>query len=84
MKTYTFALNLENMHENFSHWKKAITNINESPTFYFVRNFNPSYIYNHESWNNGEAGRLLESFRVRIWYRRNEKKYVWYEWLSRC
>ena len=62
VKTYTLTLNLENMHENFSHGKETIINIKDSPTLYFTRDFKFSYIHNHESPNKGEAGRLLEAF----------------------
>ena len=62
IKTYSLTLSLENMHENFSHGKETIINVRKSPTIYFDRNFKISYIYNHESQNYGEAGRLLEAF----------------------
>ena len=62
IKTFAFTLNLENLHENFSHGKENIINIKESPTVYFDRNFKMSYIYNEKLPNEGEAGRLLEGF----------------------
>ena len=62
IKTFAFTLNLENLLENFSYGKENIINIKESPILYFDRNFKLSYIYNQESPNYGEAGRLLEAF----------------------
>ena len=62
IKTFAFTLNLENLHENFTHGKENIINIKESPILYFDRNFKLSFIYNQELPNYGEAGRLLEAF----------------------
>ena len=62
IKTFTFTLNLENLHEYFSHGKENIINIKESPTLYFDRNFKLSYIFNQKLPNYGEAGRLMENF----------------------
>lgn len=62
IQQYAFKINLENIHENFSHGKETIINIKESPTLYFDRNMNISNIYNIESPNYGEAGRLVEEF----------------------
>ena len=62
IKTFTFTLNLENLHEHFSHGKENIINIKESPTLYFDRNFKLSYIFNEQLPDYGEAGRLMEAF----------------------
>ncbi len=61
-KDYAFLLNLENMHENFSHNKEGILNIKDSPTLYFNEDFKYKYIYENNSKQIGEAGALLESF----------------------
>ena len=61
-KDLAFLLNLENMHENFSHNKEVILNIYKSPTIYFNINFDYAYIYDMDSNQIGEAGALLESF----------------------
>ena len=55
IQQYAFKINLENIHENFSHGKETIINIKETPTLYFDRNMNISNIYNVESPNYGEA-----------------------------
>ena len=60
IKTFAFTLNLENLHENFSHGKE--NNIKESSTLYFDRNFKLSYIYNEELPYFGEACKLLDAF----------------------
>ena len=62
IKNYAFTLNLENIHENFSHGKETIINIKDSPTLYFDRNMKFSFICNLIKKNQGEAGRLVESF----------------------
>ena len=62
IKTFTFTLNLENLHQNFAHGKENIINIKESLTLYFDRNFKLSYIFNQKLPNYGEAGRLMENF----------------------
>lgn len=62
IKNYAFTINLENIHENLSHVKESIINIKESPTLYFNRNMNLSFIYNMKDKNIGEAGRLVEEF----------------------
>ena len=62
IKNYAFTINLENMHENFSHGKENIINVKESPTVYFNRNMDLSFIYNTHTKDEGEAGRLMEAF----------------------
>ena len=59
---YAFLLNLENLHENFSHNKESILNTDKSPTIYFDEDFDYSYVYNKKNDAIGEAGDLLESF----------------------
>jgi len=59
---YAFLLNLENLHENFSHNKESILNTDKSPTIYFDEDFDYSYVYNKKNDTIGEAGDLLESF----------------------
>ena len=61
-KNYAFLLNLENMHENFSHYKEGILNTKDSPTLYFNEQFDFIYIYENNSKQIGKAGTLLESF----------------------
>lgn len=65
-----FIINIENMHENFSHNKELLLNINaeKSPSLYFDRDFKLAFVHIYNSQdktlniNNGEAGRLVESF----------------------
>ena len=59
---FAFLLNLENLHENFSHNKESILNIDKSPTIYFDDDFDYAYIYHKANDTIGEAGDLLESF----------------------
>ena len=61
-KDFAFLLNLENMHENFSHNKEGILNIYKSPTIYFNINLDYAYVYDVDCDQIGEAGALLESF----------------------
>ena len=61
-KNYAFIVNLENLHENFSHSKELILNNQASPTLYFNRNLDFSYVYHYNSQDYGEAGRLMEAF----------------------
>ena len=77
-KDYAFLLNLENMHENFSHNKESILNTSKSPTIYFNIDFNYSYVYDNISDQIGEAGALLESFICDI-YTLEEMKKLKYE-----
>ena len=61
-KNLSFIINLENLHENFSHNKEEILNIQRSPTYFFTRDFKFSYIYEYETKEFGEAGNLVEEF----------------------
>ena len=61
-KNLAFLINLENLHENFSHNKEEIINIKISPTLFFNNNYELSKIYHYDTNNFGEAGRLLEAF----------------------
>ena len=62
IKNYAFIINLENLHENFSHSKELILNNKASPILYFNRNLNFAYVYHYNSQDYGEAGRLMEAF----------------------
>lgn len=77
IKAYAFTLNLENISENFSHVKENIINIKESPTLFFDRNLNFSYIFNHMSPNLGEAGGLVEAFIGNQFYIDEMKKSIY-------
>ena len=61
-KNLAFIINLENLHENFSHNKEELINIKDSPTLFFNSNYEFSYIYHYETKDYGEAGRLVETF----------------------
>ena len=61
INNYAFVLNLENLHESFSHNKEHIVNFQESSTLYINRNLK-SEIYDCNSKDYGEDGKLVESF----------------------
>ena len=61
-KNLSFIINLENLHENFSHNKEEILNTKKSPTYFFTRDFKFSYVYDYETKEFGEAGNLVEAF----------------------
>jgi len=62
IKNFAFILNLENLHENFSHNKEELLNIKDSPTLFFNRDLNLSYVFHYNIDNLGEAGKLVEEF----------------------
>ena len=68
VKNYTFNVNLENLHENFAHNKEEIVNMEKSPSLYFDRNFEYSYIYDYNDKEHGEAGKLVETFIAEVFY----------------
>ena len=57
-----FIINLENLHEKFSHNKEELINIKNSPTLFFDINFEYSSVYHYEAKERGEAGRFSEAF----------------------
>jgi len=61
-KNFAFIINLENLHENFSHNKEELINIKISPTLFFDINFKLANVYHYDTNKYGEAGRLLEGF----------------------
>ena len=62
VKDYAFSINIENLHENFSHNKEELINFKSSPTLFFDRELNHSYVYHYETKEYGEAGKLVEKF----------------------
>lgn len=62
INNFAFILNLENLHENFSHNKENLLNIKESPTLFFNRDLNISYMFHYDTDEFGEAGKLVEDF----------------------
>ena len=62
IKDYAFSINIENLHENFSHNKEELINFKSSPILFFDRELNHSYVYHYETKEYGEAGKLVEKF----------------------
>ena len=62
INNFAFILNLENLHENFFHNKESLLNIKESPTLFFNRDLNISYLFHYDTDEYGEADKLVEEF----------------------